>query len=268
VFARCKNEPYLKEFVDHYFNEGADFIYLIDDSSDRKYRHILKKLNKNKNIHVFYKKQLNKEKTSKIYKKIKNTTEWLLYVDIDEFVTTKINNKNTIKDELLSTFKDAHCVKIPWVMMACNGRQENPEVLTVENTYRWNHDVKHENNLSTHRKFRCRYDEIEVKCVFKTKYFDDIFEHHPLKPITSDYICVSSIDNNKEDLNPYYFGLRERNIRCAYLICYHYRIMSINRCKEKIQESKYYAKYSIEDLMSTDFSEIIDETMKNKTSNR
>ena len=47
-------------------------------------------------------------------------------------------------------------------MMSSNNRRKNPTNLLEENIYRWNHDLKHFNQI---HKFRCRYNEIECKSI-------------------------------------------------------------------------------------------------------
>lgn len=37
IIARCKNEPFVSEFVQHYLYEGVDQIVIFDDGSDRPY---------------------------------------------------------------------------------------------------------------------------------------------------------------------------------------------------------------------------------------
>lgn len=35
LITRCKNEPYVNEFVNHYLNEGVDKIFIIDYKSQK-----------------------------------------------------------------------------------------------------------------------------------------------------------------------------------------------------------------------------------------
>ena len=132
------------------------------------------------------------------------------------------------------------------------------------NIYRWNHDNKHINKKSKESKFRCRYDRIEVKCIFKPKYYDNIFMHHPINPNCNDTIIVESINNTIQKLDPFYTNLREKDIEEGYLLCYHYRIVSIENCLNKIKNNLFYKKYKLKDLLSNDYPELIDETLKYK----
>ena len=181
LLTRCKNEPYITEFVKYYISQGVDIIYILDDESTKN---IYKRVRSYKNVCIIYDKNIIKNNSIlNVYKKIKNHFDWLIYVDVDEFITTKKNISNTIREELETTFKNAACVKIPWVMMSCNSIKKNPRCLLKTNIYRWNHDNKHENKLSSEKKFRCRYDKIETKCIFKPKFFDNIKDNCPFEPL-------------------------------------------------------------------------------------
>jgi hypothetical protein len=268
LIVRCKNEPYVTEFVNYYIKQGIDKIYIIDDNSNKE---IYKDVINNEKVNIsFYKNNVIKYKTNQfdssnqLYKKIKNSFEWIIVVDMDEYITTKKYVNNTIKEELETTFKNSMCIKIPWVMMSCNSIKNNPDYLLKTNIYRWNHDIRHINNTSNENKFRCRYDNIEVKCIFKPKYFENIFMHHPINPNCKDTIIVESIKNTKQQLDPFYKNLREIDIKEGYLLCYHYRIVSIKNCLNKIKNNLFYKKYKLKDLLSNDYPEIIDETLKYK----
>ena len=51
LIVRCKNEPYVTEFVNYYIKQGIDKIYIIDDNSNKE---IYKRV---KIILPFYKKK-------------------------------------------------------------------------------------------------------------------------------------------------------------------------------------------------------------------
>jgi hypothetical protein len=254
----------VREFVDYYLQQGVDTIYILDDHSDKK---IYKDVHDSKVKIIFEKDHINFQNEfdgcNKLYKKIKHLYKWMIIVDMDEFITTKKNVTRTIREELKTTFKDCMCVKIPWVMMACNSIKHNPTSLLKTNVYRWNHDKKHINHFTNEPKFRCRYDEIEVKCIFKPKYFKKLFMHHPLDPIGHVKI-VDGVYKKSQELNPFYKKLREKDIREGYLLCYHYRIISVENCLNKIKHNAFYKKYTLQNLLSFDHPEIIDKTLHNK----
>ena len=261
LITRCKDEYFIKEFCDYYINQGVDRIYIIDDNSNDK--SIYHSLEGSSNITIIYELNIIKSNyANKLYKKIKSNFKWIIYVDVDEFITTRRDLNKSIRDELLTTFINVDCIKIPWIMMSCRNIKESPKSILQTNIYRWNHNKKHPNSI---HKFRCRYNEIEVKCIFKTESFSNIWDHHPINPSNRSLI-VNSINLNKEDLNPFYRNLREEDIKNGILLCYHYRIISIDNSVNKIKTNYWYKKnkYTVNDLMASDHAEIIDTTLKGK----
>ena len=277
LITRCKDELYIKEFCLYYLSQGVDEIHLIDDSSEDK--SIYNDLLNNKNIIIHFRSNTFSEGldeknqmrfVNEVYKEIKNQFTWIISVDTDEFITTRKNPNNTIKDELLSTFKGVDCIKIPWVMMSFNGMIETPQSRLKENVYRWNHDKKHPQKGNA--KFRCRYEQIEVKCIFKTASFGEISVHTPINPLkAADFLIVAdgptakTINGPVEGLlrSP---SIRESDIETGDLLCYHYRVSSIEGAKAKIKSSNLYKRrgVSMKDILSNDYPEVLDETLKNK----
>ena len=262
LITRCKDEFFIKEFCDYYLSQGVDKIFVIDDNSNDK--SIYNNIDDNR-IEIIYEKNIIKNNyANKLYKQIKSNFKWMIYCDVDEFITTKKNIINTIKDELNTTFKDVDCIKIPWVMMSCNSIEKNPNSILSENTYRWNHNKKHPHKI---RKFRCRYDEIEVKCIFKTDKFNSISDHHPKEKSGHIFIADSISKTERQSTTGFYNNLRENDIENGILLCYHYRIISKENSINKIKTNLWYIQngYTNDDLMSCDYPEIIDETLKYKT---
>lgn len=262
LITRCKDEYFISEFVEYYLTQGIDHIYIIDDDSLNK--SIYDQLLDNADVTIIYGCNVTSTNfVNTIYVDIKNKFEWIIYVDVDEFITTRKNLSNTIKDELMTTFKNVDCIKIPWVIMGCNGAKKSPRRILATNIHRWNHDKKHPNPI---HKFRCRYDEIEVKCIFKPKYFDAIWTHHPKKNNKENLRIVNGINCNATALSPFIKNLRETNIKHGYLLCYHYRIISIENCINKLKTNRWYMKnnYTLSDIMSFDHNEVEDSTLRDK----
>jgi hypothetical protein len=261
LIVRCTDEPYVLEFVNYYISQGIDKIYIIDDNSNKE---IYKDVINNEKVNIIEEKTI-----TQLYVEIKNNYEWIIFVDMDEYITTKKNIKKTIKEELQTTFKNCACIKIPWVLMYCNSNQNNQESLLKTHIYRWTHDSKHINHNSNEATIRCKYDNIEVKSIFKPTFFDDISDIHSLKPNTNIKI-VEGVKNTEQPLNPFYNKLSENDIAEGYLLCYHYRIVSRENCLNKLKNNmlykKYNKKYKLEDLVSNYYPEIIDETLKYKSS--
>ena len=258
LITRCKDEFFINEFCNYYLQQGVDQIYIIDDNSKNK--NIYKGI-KNKKIKIIYSNNIIKNNySSKLYKSVRNYFEWMIYCDVDEFITTKYNIHLTIREELLTTFKNIDCIHVPWVMMSCNRQVKNPKILLDNNVYRWNHNLKHFHPL---KKFRCRYNYIETKSIFKCSKFNDIWEHSPFQSTHNNLLGVDSI--NLKPSGIYYKNLRENNIENGYLLCYHYRMISIENCINKLTNNIWYKNsYTLNDLLLSDHAEIIDKTLKYK----
>ena len=266
LLTRCKNEKYVSLFVEYYLSQGIDHIYIIDDNSNDKC--IYNKIKNNKNVTIIFKTENipidNPANLQKYYNKIKDNFDWLIFVDVDEYITTKKNINNTIRDELITTFKNVDCIKIPWVMMSFNNIKNDPENILITNTYRWNHDKKHFNLKK--KKLRCRYHQIEVKCIFKPKKFKFLNLHNPERQTTNNIIVVDGVKKNIIKLDPFYPNLREIDIKNGFLLCYHYRFSSLDHCRRKIDHYKTLQNinFTYHDLISNDYPEIVDETLRNK----
>ena len=190
VLTRNKDEVHVDEFVKYYLSQGADMIYIIDDHSKVEYSESVLNNNKVKIIEGKYM-SIDQEKDLNIlYNLIKNKTKWVCIVDQDEFITTRLNKNKTICDELRTTFQDTDCVKIPWVMFCSNSQHEPKNILDI--TTRWDHDKKHPHPFNNH-KSRCRYNEIEGKCIFKTESFNSVSVHYPTNSSKPQIICKDSV---------------------------------------------------------------------------
>ena len=274
VLTRCKDEFYVQEFVSYYLSQGVDKIYIIDDNSRDK--SIYRTLLENPKVCVIFEKDIiRRQITLKIYQRIRKEFEWLIYCDVDEFITTKKNIQLTIKDEIMTNFDKEHikCVCIPWVMMSCNGQIRNPKFITQSITHRWNHNLKHPHPIP---KFSCRYREIEIKSIFRPKYY----EFCPGKKapwgkfhIQNDHIpsSIRQYNNDKwesvniEPFNSWHFiGLREKHIYNAHLVCFHYRVISQENNANKIKTNIWYKKYKLSDMNKYDYPEIVDFTIRDK----
>ena len=261
LVVRCANEPYVREFVTYYLNEGVNEIHILDDKSeDSIYKGVELP---NVFIHKNYRLDLiPNQRYNAYYPTIQHKFKWLIVCDMDEFITTK-RTQGTIKQELETTFKDCDCIKIPWVMMSCGSIQKNPPSLLQTNIQRWNHNKTHTG--SPYIKFGCRYYVMRVKCIFNPAKFNSITPHMPMHPISNDLIIVDGIENKQQLLNAGYNNLREHHIHIAHLACYHYRIVSVEQCLNKIKYNDMYKQYTLNDLLSYDFPELVDETLKIKS---
>jgi hypothetical protein len=282
IILRVRNENlFLESFVKHYFAEGVDEIHILDDNSTEPFPEYVVK---HPNVFIYestYFKQRHEKllDAQLLYNHIiKDKTEWLMFVDADEFITTRRNSEKTIREELETTFKDADLIKIPWIMFGSNGMDRNPKQILTETNWRWNHDLKHPHSEEAmkvwpHRK--CKYDKIEVKSIFKTEKFNKLTTHCPSEPIGNVNI-VDGVDNisnymGEPETEIWYHNLREDSIERAYLACNHYRNISKQQMEQKADDSHlplYRVNNCVELQLASDFSEKEDVIIKQKAIKR
>lgn len=147
-----------------------------------------------------------------------------------------------------------------------HGRMQGVEqqVASLGHHHRGQHNLDYDKrHLRTIHKFRDRYDEIEIKCIFKPKHFNAIWDHHPKK---NNLQIVSGIDCSATILPPFIEGLRETVIANGHLLWYHYRIISVENFINKPKTNSWHIKnkYTLDDLMSSDHNEVEDSTLRNK----
>lgn len=280
VLTRCRDEFYIKEFCDYYLSQGIDDIHIIDDDSLDKSIYDFSETNFYSNVRVHYTKRsyensttaTNKPRTddqpNQLYRKIKKDYKWLIYVDVDEFIATKRNINLTIREQLeivSSQNKSFNLIFVPWVLMSGSGIKTNPKSVVNEVVWRHDHDKRHPFNV---KKFRCRYDEIEYKSIFKTDSFNNIHDHFPLNPTTKTE-PINGIDFTKSRINfkkSFFRNLRNKDIENGYFLCYHYRYISEENCINKLNTNGWYINdgYKLENLKNSTYAEVYDDTISKK----
>lgn len=293
LLTRCKDEDGILEFCLYYLTQGVDHIYIIDDNSTNQRIYDDNLFWDNPRITVLFENNIiATNKTLSIYQKIRQHYQWLIYCDVDEFITTKKNSHITIRTEIKTRFDlrpEIKCIVIPWVMMACNNRETNPKYITQEIIHRWNYNLSH-SNKSSNRKFKSLDDSTEVKSIFRPEFYEYCPGHvAPWLPPSSrihngrlqnDHIPTNDIElkNDRWDgihIKPFianrsgqrYYGLNESSIDNALFVCYHYRILSREHCQMKQKTNQWYKNISVQDMMSQDFPEIVDLTLRDKMKN-
>jgi len=270
LITRCKNEPFIHEFIAYYINEGVDKIYIYDDNSDvGTYDKIDSKYLDNitiLNVKSFTSNRvtLNGGILKHLYNKVKSF-DWVINVDVDEFITS--NDKKTIRTHLETTYKNVDRIKIPWVMMTRNGRVNNPQSLLKDTTYRWNHDLPHVSKHLSQYKFRCYSKLIPCKSVFKPIKFKNCGPHNPYSPYNiNTVVSVDSVNNEPFNMSTkksiHYQNFNEVGIKNATLLCYHYRIFSEECIRRKLNGCLY--NFNASKMLGYDYPEIIDTKMRDK----
>lgn len=274
VVVRCKDELYISEFCEYYLKiQGVDKVFIADDDSVEGTYDLVKD---NPDVIIVENVANNTDKNPgasivnvlKILQMIRNKFEWVLHVDADEFVCSP--QGKTLPTQLKDEFSAFDCVCIPWVMMSSNGTKTNPNNILMNHTWRWSQDKHHKFNIGSKEdkvKFRCRYDKIEVKSCFRPNMVKEVNCHIPTE-YSSNLSIVDSVykkkhKKEKKDL-AFYKNLREKDVRNAFLICYHYRIFSEEHVKHKISTSQIYKiiGITVEGMLASDYADLEDNTVK------
>ena len=268
LIVRYLNEPFFDEFVEYYLREGVDTIFVLYDTDSTM--PISYETQFNPRVVVIESRNFKKRQvqdTNQVFlKHIKHKYTWVIFVDCDEFISTIKHKETTIREQLEHTYSQVDCVQIPWVMMSCNNREKDPSSILQHLTTRWNHNLKHPHPHKW-EKGRCRFKEIEVKTISKCAKIDGLMLHHPIgKQLTT----VESVRNQHIQLSPFFKHFREEHIQTANMVCFHYRIFSLESAKRKMLHNKLdgYKPQNLQYLLQSDHSEINDQFMKEKSIER
>jgi hypothetical protein len=145
LIAIFKNESHiLKEWIEHYINEGVDNFYLIDNDSEDNYIDILKPyVDKNiVDIIVDTKKHAQNELYNKYFLEKIKTDKWVIVCDLDEFIYSR-NGYNKISDYLDTIPENINQVYTCWKMFGSNGHIDQPDSVIKSFTKRL--EYKNEN---------------------------------------------------------------------------------------------------------------------------
>jgi len=270
VICRIRNESNnMNAFIPYYLSQGVDKIYLLDDGSTETYD-IAQYGEKVELIPVTKARRLGDQSLDMkvMYDKIRTKCEWVIIVDADEFIHTRLRPDNTIRTELETTFKDVDSIAIPWLMFGTSGNVD--EVNPIEKCiYRMDQDKRHPHPYKT-KKCRCKYDKIEVKSISRCCKFRTVENHYPGGPIGRVKMVDSvKLKNRKNGCSDWwYYNLREEDIDNAVFICNHYRINSTEYAKKKCDSNTLLKQYKTNncyrDLMITDYNEILDTLLRDR----
>lgn len=206
VLAIFKNEKYvINEWIEHYINEGVEHFYLIDNGSDDGYN--IKRLDKVDLVTDNTPYVLNIQSiryNNHFLKKIKEESEWVIVVDLDEFmyIRKEFNKISTYLQRLPNTIEQ---IAVPWKMFGSSGLLEQPNSI-FDFIYRCQSDKK-----------------IECKCIIRTKYLIS-FNIHCSYTVSNKMITTN---NKTYDANPF-IDISEKILNDSYIHLNHYALQSLN----------------------------------------
>jgi len=169
LLCRFKNERHIMyEFINHYLLEEIDCIFLIDHKSNDKYyeknKYWLDKLIKNKKVIILKSKYDNQEYDYNHYLDKVKLFEWVICVDLDEFMFSVPKN-TTLKYLLNNKLSNYDYIKIFWKLFTHKNKFQ-PKSVIYDNIF------THDSNVDKSSKSN------GVKCIAKTKNLKYIHVHY------------------------------------------------------------------------------------------
>jgi hypothetical protein len=128
VLAIFKNEAHvLNEWVDHYLEEGATLVHLINNNSTDNFLEPLRPYINRGTVKLFHDTRLYAQRAiyNEHLQKLRQQSDWLLTCDLDEFVYAR-GDKERIVDVLSQTSPWVSSIQIPWKMFGSSGHIEQP----------------------------------------------------------------------------------------------------------------------------------------------
>ena len=139
ICAIFKNEAHiLEEWITHYLDEGVEYFYLIDNGSTDCYQSILHKFVDVVTLFVDDKKHCQTEHYNNYVFPLKDESEWLMIIDLDEFAYSR-KEFCRIPDYLKSLPSDVASVSMPWKMFGSSGYIDQPSNVVNNFLYRSPH---------------------------------------------------------------------------------------------------------------------------------
>lgn len=162
-----KNEnPYLKEWIDFHLSVGVDHMYLFDQCGSQESKDILAPYIQNKSVTVhdwtnldekydgrkfFFQKDKNHLGYMHAAQKYRSKTEWLLKIDVDEFLFMA-DDRFTIKEWLKTLdYSSIRTVRIPRIDFGPNDHLTQPEGSVLTNYTKRESDASNYKDLANAR---------------------------------------------------------------------------------------------------------------------
>lgn len=278
LVAIFKNESHiLKEWIEHYLNQGVDKIFLVDNGSTDSYYSILHPYISTGKVDLVLdnKKHAQTELYNKHFLHKCRAYEWVIVCDLDEFIYGR-KYCNSIKDFLSKVHPSFSQIFIPWKMFGSNGydtmTQEQPYSVISNFTKRINNDdIRHNRFRSFIYRGHIKY--IYSKTIIRTKYLLK-FDVHCSHTSNNKYMTSYVLPNNHVHPNKNFVEINENIIENSALHLNHYAIQSLNwfmkvkATRGDINSSNNENVRNIEYFKEYNFNDIDDNELLNITTNK
>ena len=237
-----KNEaPYIDEWISYHKVVGVEKFYIYDNESNDNLKDVLKPyIDEGSVDYTFFPgKAVQILAYKDAIKKHKQDTQYLGFIDIDEFVVP-INNPNIVNvlNEVMPLDDKAAGVAINWKMYGSSGFMEKQDGLIIENyRYRANDDFKENSHIKTICNPRLVQDFKNVYC---PEYIDDLY----------------NIDENGKKVS----GTRNSKCPCSRLRINHYFTKSMEEYVQKMNKGKADSldKRTLDDFNANNKNDVYD----------
>ena len=197
---------YLKEWVDYHLNLGFDRIIICDNNDEDGERVFDVIKNRNVTIRGYIGKTITQSEVYKeIYKEFRGFYDWILFIDIDEFLV--LNGFSNVKDYLsLGIFKDFDVIRICWDMYTDSNMLD-----VVDGDYSVMSRFKERVNTKEHKGI---YNQPYTKCFVKTSLYSDtmkIINHNVLNIKHKECDCNGDVSCGYQSLKDYVYGMARIN---------------------------------------------------------
>ena len=148
VITIFKNETMIiKEWIEHHLWQGVEHFYLIDNGSSDDYLDVIKPYMDKSLISLYVLPEQHKqiEHYNTVYNKIKNETEWLAIIDVDEYLYC--TSPNMIMRDIIKTLNFENIIRLYWYRFGSSGFDKQPEEIRTSFVMRFN-DVCKERHQS------------------------------------------------------------------------------------------------------------------------
>jgi len=288
LIAIFKNESHiLKEWVNHYLNQGVQTFFLIDNGSTDNYFPIIESYIKNKIIYLVKdnKPHSQTELYNKYFLNICKKYTWVIICDLDEFIYAR-NGFKRISDYLqyINNYNHISQIFIPWKMFSSNGYntldKKQPDSVIKTFTKRFDYNKNKSVDGITFKEGI--YSFTYTKCIAKTKYLLKL-EIHSQKMIPefdNYYNFITPFHKKNINIihkNTSFCIINEYILKKSFLNLNHYAIQSLDyftRVKmtrndafyyKNIRNKEYFNKYdnNSNDKDDNELSKISDTYIRN-----
>ena len=288
LIAIFKNESHIiKEWINHYLNQGVQKFFLIDNGSTDNYFPIIEQYIKNNIIYLVKdnKPHSQEELYNKYFLNLCKKYTWVIVCDLDEFIYAK-NGFKKISNYLqyINKYKHISQIFIPWKMFGSNGYntldKEQPESVIKTFTKRFDYN---KNNFVDGITFKeNNYIFTYTKCIANTKYLLklEIHSHKMISEFNNSYNFITPFYKNNINIihkNTSFCVINEILLKKSFLNLNHYAIQSLDyftRVKmtrndavynKNVRNKQYFYKYdkNSNDKDDNELSEISNNYIKN-----